>query len=292
MNSDRLFLLAFDHRQSLRTILEEAGHSDATPEVKGLVADGFARALLSVEDPRAAGILIDFEVGADVASRAREQGWVFALALEESGRRQLGISFDRVEHALKSYQPTFGKVLIRYNPGDPEEERRRQADLVRAVGQLCSERGAGLMLELLVPPLPTDVARTGGSLRLFDSELRPHLTVDAVNQIRSQGIHPAAWKVEGFSHPNHYHAVSAAILEGAKVAPLILTLGRGAELETVRGWLEASAGVPGYSGFAVGRSVWQEPVLAVLSGSIPRWRGVEEVAERYLDLIGVFTTPP
>lgn len=268
--------------------MHDAGWAGRELEVKQLIAEAFELALQSMRHPDTAVILIDPEVGAPVARRARDSGWTMAISLEASGRRVLRLESDEwVRRILAEYRPRLGKVLIRHNVGDPAEDRRFQLAEVLRAQRLCEESGSEMMLELLVPPLDSDLDRVGGDRRAFDLDIRPDLTVKAIHEIREAGIAPSVWKIEGFSRREDYESVGEATAPGAKSQPRLLTLGRGADLPTVAEWLRMSVSVSGYAGFAVGRTLWQDPVLAALGNPAERTGRVTEIADRYRQLVQI-----
>src|SRR5690606_26187998 len=142
--------------------------------------------------------------------------------------------------------------------------------------------GVELMLELLVPPLDADLVRVDGDLERYERELRPALTVDAVSEVRAAGITPDVWKVEGFYGSADYGAVARAAADGLEATPRLLVLGRGARFDVVRRWLGLSKGVPGFAGFAIGRTLWEDLAIAHLEGVHPD--STEQSCSRFLEL--------
>jgi myo-inositol catabolism protein IolC len=67
-----------------------------------------------------------------------------------------------------------------------------------------------------------------------------------------------------------------------------IVLGRGADDAQVRRWLATAAGVPGYIGFAVGRTDFWEPLVGWRAGRIPRDAAVAQIAGRYREFVDVF----
>jgi 5-dehydro-2-deoxygluconokinase len=64
-------------------------------------------------------------------------------------------------------------------------------------------------------------------------------------------------------------------------------LGRGDKVSAVHRWLATAAQVPGFTGFAVGRTVWWEPLRAFMAGG-SREVAVESIAHNYLDLVDTY----
>ena len=69
-----------------------------------------------------------------------------------------------------------------------------------------------------------------------------------------------------------------------------VVLGRGASDEKVDAWLRAGSGVPGYIGFAIGRSIFGDAVkaFAAAGDDYDREAGAEQIAEKYRRFIDVY----
>ena len=69
-----------------------------------------------------------------------------------------------------------------------------------------------------------------------------------------------------------------------------VVLGRGASDDKVDEWLRAGAGLPGYEGFAIGRSIFAESVKAYAADpdGFDRGAAVEKIAEKYRRFIDVY----
>ena len=61
-------------------------------------------------------------------------------------------------------------------------------------------------------------------------------------------------------------------------------LGRNAPMASVEHWIDVAAPLPGYAGFAVGRSIWEQPLLDLLAQRIDRNEAVRSMAARYRTL--------
>ena len=70
-----------------------------------------------------------------------------------------------------------------------------------------------------------------------------------------------------------------------------IILGRGSNDQKVLEWLRNAAGVPGFIGFAVGRTSFWEPLVALRDGKMSREQAVEEIARRYLEWVRAFEQP-
>jgi 5-dehydro-2-deoxygluconokinase len=67
-----------------------------------------------------------------------------------------------------------------------------------------------------------------------------------------------------------------------------IVLGRGEDEAHVQTWLTTAAGVPGFIGFAVGRTTFWEPLIAWREQKISREAASAEIARRYRQWVEVF----
>ncbi len=283
------FALAFDHRNSLRRdFMHLAG--PPTPEqratmvaAKGVVADALIAVAPQVSPDRAV-LLIDDEYGGQFVPEAQAGGIGVAMPVEESGRAELrylcGGHPDRI---ITACRPDYVKVLIRYNPGGDEAMNARQRARLRKLWDWLEGRPERLMLELLVPPEPAQLAAVGHDQSRFDRETRAGLTVQAIGQIAGDGLRPALWKIEGPESRDDAARIAGAV-RSADPGAGCLVLGRGADDGAVRRWLAIAAATDGFTGFAVGRTIWWDALRRFADGG-DRDVAVQAVAARYLDLV-------
>jgi myo-inositol catabolism protein IolC len=59
-------------------------------------------------------------------------------------------------------------------------------------------------------------------------------------------------------------------------------LGRGADDAKVDHWLRQAAPVDGFVGFAIGRSIWWDPLKAYLENELDRPAAAQRIGENYL----------
>ena len=67
-----------------------------------------------------------------------------------------------------------------------------------------------------------------------------------------------------------------------------IVLGRGEDDSKVRQWLKTAADVPGFIGFAVGRTSFWGPLTDWKDGRITREAAVSEIARRYRQWVNIF----
>jgi myo-inositol catabolism protein IolC len=290
-----LYLLPFDHRHSYETdmfglappLTPEQRHGIA--ESKQLIYEGFRQALGPGVPPGWAGILVDEEFGAEILRDANERGYVTALATERSGTPELELEYGAgfAQH-IEAFGPTFAKVLVRYNVEDEAAGNDRQRLVLKRLSDYCRTAGPMFMVELLVPATKEQLESVKGETAAYDLHLRPGLMCRAIRSFQGDGIEPDVWKVEGLDRREDCERVVEAARRGDRPDVGCIVLGRGADENKVRAWLEVAASVPGFIGFAVGRTTFWEAVTDYLANKTTRDEATSRIAQRYLAWTGIF----
>ena len=286
----QIFALAFDHRNSLRRDFmhltgQPAPEQHATMvAAKGVVTDALVEAAPQVSPDRPV-LLIDHEYGGEFVPLAQAAGIRVAMPAEESGQAELRyLCGGHPERVIAAHHPDYVKVLIRYNPdGGTDDMNARQRARLRQLSNWLEGRPERLMLELLVPPEPAQLAAVGHDQSRFDRETRAGLTVTAIDQIAGDGLRPALWKIEGPESLQDAARIAGAV-RSVQADAGCLVLGRGADAAAVRRWLAIAAATDGFTGFAVGRTIWWD-ALEGFAGGGDRDTAVRAVTARYLDLV-------
>ena len=262
-----LYIVAFDHRTAFTDRLPAASDRASIIDAKRVIYDGFLRAVADGADPDAAGIIVDEEYGAEIAREARSRGTTFAMPVEVSGKSEFDFAYG------DAFEPTFAKALTRYDAdGDPDVNARQAERLARLTAAL-EDRPTQLMLEVLVP----------------DREPRAELMARAIEALRDAGVEPDLWKVDALTEASECADVVAACRAGGRPEVGVIVLGRGADEGFVASAVRAAAATDGYVGFAIGRTIWGEPLEGYLSGGADRAAAEVEIAAAYTRLVGVFT---
>jgi myo-inositol catabolism protein IolC len=290
-----LYVLAFDHRGSFEKNLfgftgppvpdDAARITDA----KTVIFEGFVAALDDGAPREAAGLLVDEQYGSDIARRARKEGLTLAMPVEKSGQPEFDFdNGDRFGEHIEEFDPTFAKVLVRYNPEGDREMNARQAARLKTLSDWLHERGRKFLFELLVPAESSQLEAVGGDADRFDQELRPKLMLGTIEELRGHGVEPDVWKIEGLDRSEDCRAVAELVRAGGRDDVMCVVLGRGANAAAVESWLRAGAGVPGYRGFAIGRTIWWDPLKAYLGGSADRTEAARRISGTYRRMIEVY----
>jgi myo-inositol catabolism protein IolC len=286
--SKDLFILAYDHRGSFQSKLFGI-HGDPTREqteeiasYKKIIYDGFKKALELGVPKESAGILADEQFGSEILKDAKKNGIIFALPAEKSGQNEFDFQFGSEFGAhIKKFDPAFVKVLVRYNPEDDAEMNRRQAKRLRELSDYCHSNSQLYLFELLVPATEDQLIRVEGDTKRFDRELRAKLMVQAMEELVQAGVEPDIWKLEGVDSKEDAQMLADQAHKDGRENVGVVILGRGENDEKVSEWLTLAAQVKGYIGFAVGRTIFWNPLKAVKDGKISRDEATQQIAHNY-----------
>ena len=69
---------------------------------------------------------------------------------------------------------------------------------------------------------------------------------------------------------------------------MCVVLGRGANDDAVDHWLRMGAGVPGYVGLAIGRSIWWDALKGFLDGGLSHEDAAAQISTNYRRFIDVY----
>jgi 5-dehydro-2-deoxygluconokinase len=293
--SKPLYLLAFDHRASFERDLFGASHPipdkvrAGISDAKEVIYEGFVEATRRGVPRDAAGILVDEQYGTSVARKARSAGHVLAMPVEKSGQAEFEFAYgEEFGRHIEEADPTFAKVLVRYNPDGDQEVNRRQTERLARLSAWLHERDRLFLFELLVPATAEQLGRVGGDQRRYDREIRPGLVVRIIQAMQDGGAEPDVWKIEGLDSAEACTEVVAAARAGGRDGVCCIVLGRGAKEAQVIEWLRIAASVPGFDGFAVGRTLWEQPLRDMIAGAVGRSEAVDRIAARYVETVRGF----
>lgn len=290
-----LYILPFDHRGTFQSKMF-GWKGDLTPEqtaeiaaAKGVIYDAFKAGLAGGIDPKHSGILVDEQFGTAILADAAKHGYSTSCPAEKSGQDEFDFEYgEEFGKHIEAVKPTFCKVLVRYNPEGDKELNQRQASRLKRLSDWLHAHGKMFMFELLVPAEKAQLERFKGDKRAFDTELRPKLMADAIHQLQDAGIEADVWKIEGLESVEDCKRIVAAAHRGGREKVGCIVLGRGEDDKKVREWLSVAAKVPGFIGFAVGRTTFWDPLVDYRAKKLSREAAVAEIARRYREWCDIF----
>jgi myo-inositol catabolism protein IolC len=292
--ADSMYILAFDHRGSFQKKLLGIPGTPTSDQVvriqeaKGIIFSGFRKAVEAGAPGGTCGILVDEEFGADVARAAQDLGVVLAMPVEKSGLDEFDFEYgDAFGEHIRAFDPTYSKVLVRYNPEGDQQANERQAARLARLGRWLSENSRQYLFEMLVPAEEHQLAQVAGDGERYDRELRPGLVIGAIQELQAAGVEPDVWKIEGLESGEDCERVAAAARADGRDHVRCIVLGRGGDERKVRGWLKTAAAVPGFVGFAVGRTIWWDALERWLAGGSGD-AAAATIADKYRRLIDAY----
>jgi myo-inositol catabolism protein IolC len=283
-----LYLLPFDHRHSY---VSGMFHLDspltttqrrAVIESKQVIYDGFRCALGGELTVDTAGVLVDEEFGTAILRDANRSGYATALSTERSGSAEFEFEYGSAFAAhIEAFQPTFAKALVRYNPEGDVALNARQTARLKQLSDYCRTVGQRFMFELLVPATEAQKVRSGADQDTYDQYMRPALMLQAISAIQDAGVEPDIWKIEGLDRREDCERVVAVARRDGRDEVGCIVLGRHADDEKVVSWLRTAASVPGFIGFAVGRTTFWDAVSDYVKKRMTRNEAAARIALRY-----------
>jgi myo-inositol catabolism protein IolC len=293
----KLYIMAFDHRGSFQkkmfgiegdpTAEETAQIADA----KHLIYEGMTEAVSRGAQAAESGVLVDEQFGSDIPQLARAAGLKLSMPVEKSGQNEFDFQYgaDFGAH-IEKYDPDFSKVLVRYNPEDPDTEmNQRQLGRLKELADWLHAHDRKFLFELLVPATDAQLAKVDGDADRYDAELRPELMRRAIEETQAFGCEVDIWKIEGVDERSDAEMLAKQARSGAgREGVTCVLLGRGASTEKVEEWLQAASTVDGFIGFAIGRSIWWDALKGFLAKDLDRATAASQIADNYLHFVNVY----
>ena len=292
----KLYILAFDHRGSFQKKMFGI-QGDPTPEetarivdAKHLIYEGMTEAVSRGAEASATGVLVDEQFGGTIPEQAHAAGLKLAMPVEKSGENHFDFEYgdDFGAHILK-FNPDFSKVLVRYNPEDPDVDmNREQLIKLKRLADWLHEHDRKFLFELLVPATEAQLAKVDGAPPLRH---RTAAGADAPHDRGDPGFgcEVDIWKIEGVDERSDAEILAKQARSGeGRAGVTCVLLGRGASTEKVEQWLQAASTVDGFIGFAIGRSIWWDALKGFLAEDLDRAAAASQIADNYLHFVEVY----
>jgi len=291
----KLYILAFDHRGSFQKKMFGID-GDPTPEqtdtiadAKHLIFEGMVKATERGVDNDRTGTLVDEQFGGDIPGQAKEMGLKLAMPVEKSGQNDFDFEYgDDFGAHIESFDPHFSKVLVRHNPDGDAEMNERQIERLKRLSDWLHENNRKFLFELLVPAEDAQLESVAGDTDRYDSELRAELMRRVIETYQEAGVEADVWKIEGVDRREDCEMLARQSRSGGRDNVACVLLGRGASDEKVDHWVRQAAGVDGFVGFAIGRTIWWDALEAFLNGSLDRDAATDKIADNYLRFVELY----
>jgi myo-inositol catabolism protein IolC len=290
-----LYLLPFDHRASYISGLfgwKEPLNVEQMVTVahsKHVIYAGFQQAIADHVAKDRVGILVDEEFGSAILRDAASKGYITVVSVEKSGQEEFEFAYgeDFAQH-IEAFHPTFAKVLVRYNPEGDVVLNQRQVSRLTRLSDYLHQAQTLFMFELLVPASPMQLEQVERDANAYDLQVRPGLMMQAIQALQDAGVEPDVWKVEGLDRQEDCVKMVEMARRGGRNSVSLIVLGRGVERDRVVRWLKTSASVPGFIGFAVGRTSFWQPLVDVEAKRISKEEAATHIAHNFEAWIHIF----
>jgi 5-dehydro-2-deoxygluconokinase len=270
-----LYILAFDHRRQLLELARQSGRGlDVIPRLKELFLQAVEQiaAKMKDQDPQGTiGVIVDERFGQDVLNAVTGRGWWIARPVELPGSRPLVFEHGRCigSQLIRWPREHTVKCLAQFHPDDEPMLRLEQEAQLRALYEATRESGHELLVELVVPKLPAEA---------------PEALYRAMLRLYNIGVYPEWWKLQ--PQPREvWSRLDELIDRRDPYCRGVVLLGMNAAAEELTHAFREAAGSGMCRGFAIGRTIFQGPSLAWLSGQIGDQSLVAQVRESFEYLI-------
>ncbi len=177
-----------------------------------------------------AGILVDEEFGAAILRDAASHGSITCMPAEKSGQKEFEFEYgEAFGRHYEEFNPTFAKVLVRYNPEGDAEMNQRQTERLRRLSDYLAKSRRLFMIELIVPPEKTQLDHLSCDQAAYDRELRPKLMIETIQTLQNAKIEPDVWKVEGLDRRTDCERIVETARREGRTEVGCIVLGRGSD---------------------------------------------------------------
>jgi len=271
--AEGLMAFAIDHRVQLEAMADEAGAPrDRIAAFKVLAVKAAAR----VADGRPGfGMLLDGIHGREALFRAADHPFWIGRPVELPGSRPLEFegSADIGSSLIEWPVGQTIKCLCFYHPDDPPELKEKQERQLVRLHAAARAIGRELLVEIIAGkhgPLEDDTVAS------------------VVERLYALGVKPDWWKLEPLKTAAAWRAVAAAIERNDPLCRGIVLLGLEAPEEDLEAAFVVAVKEPIVKGFAVGRTIFNEPVRAWLRGSLDDEGAIDAMASKFARLVAAW----
>ncbi len=271
--ADGLMALAIDHRAQMEAMADEAGvPREKIAAFKVLAVEAAGR----IANGRPGfGMLIDGNYGREALFRAADHPFWIGRPVELPGSRPLEFE-GGADVGTSLIEWPVGqtiKCLCFYHPDDPPALKEQQERQLLRLYAAARTVGRELLIEI--------IAGKHGALK-------DDTVSSVVQRLYDLGIKPDWWKLEPLKTPAAWRAVADVIERNDPLCRGIVLLGLEAPEEDLEAAFAIAASEPMVKGFAVGRTIFNEPARAWLRGSITDEAAIDAMASKFGRLAGAW----
>jgi 5-dehydro-2-deoxygluconokinase len=276
---EEVFALAFDHRNQFFELAQSVGADESRlPKLKRLLVDAVADTERALGLYGRIGILCDDRYGQDALNEATGRGWWIGRPVELPGSNPL--EFDRgrsVGTQLIAWpREHVVKCLVKYHPDEAIDTRIENEAQIRALYDAVQASGHELLLEIVPPPELPHLPNAA-----------PDTVVRALKRLYNLGIQPEWWKLAPMPAAE-WRAIDALVAERDPYCRGVVVLGLNAPIDKLAAGFHEARASRLCRGFAVGRTIFQDPSRAWLAGEIDDRELLRRVRESFTALVAAW----
>ena len=261
--------LAFDHRSQLEDLADECGADrNRISDLKLLIAE----AVQEVNSSETRGILVDDTYGLGVLDKLTGSGWWIGRPVEKPGSRPLEFEKGNTIGLTLLDWPAehIAKCLVYYHPDDDEDLKQEQINRLSDLCKACCRTEHELLIEVIAP---TDMPKDDFTI------------LESVREIYQSGIKPDWWKLPPPVSNDEWSNLSDVIIENDPYCRGVVLLGLNAPTEELKKGFAIAGSHNICKGFAVGRSIFQEPAKAWLLNQASDEDTVTAISKNYSEIV-------
>lgn len=270
---NELKLIAFDHRLQFLELAKKY-NKDIKDIIQAKNLIGKAAKQIIQQHPDT-GVIIDDQYAAQVLNSFNELDCFIARPVETPNQTPLRFSDGKDLTKTLSQWPINHniKCLVNYHPDDMYALRIKQEDRLIQLHNAARDTGHGLLIEII--PTPNSV-----------------VTEKTLSQILQRfydiGLYPDWWKLPSPKSTKAFERIEQVIDDNDPFCQGVLLLGQLATTEQIATNFQNFVNFKHCKGFAIGRAIFNNPVIQWFSGKIPDNTLVDLVATNYNQVIAQY----
>lgn len=259
--------LAFDHRWQFEDLAQKHGRdAKAISRYKSLVAEAAKRVGAGV---RGAGVILDDKFGREALYALTGRGLWIARPVELP--RSVPVEYEHgpdIFETLRAWPAEhIVKVLVFYQPDDPDALRAAQEARIAELARACIATGHEFLLEVIPPRV-----KPGEGAELI---------IGTVERFYDIGVMPDWWKLPPLPDAAAWGRLGDLVRARDPHCRGIVILGQEVSDSELRRAFDAAAGEPLVRGFAIGRTIFWEPAERWFSGAVDDEAAIAAVTANY-----------
>ncbi len=253
-----LYIFAFDHRRQLVELAQQCGRGrEVIARLKLLFLRAVEEVAVKLQQRGAQGnigVIADERFAADVLNAVSGRGWWIARPVELPGSRPLVFERGRSvgSQLVRWPREQIVKCLVQFHPDDEPILRLEQEAQIHALYEATRVSGHELLLELVIP----NIAHSD-----------PDSLYRTMQRLYNIGVYPEWWKLQ--SQPRAvWQKIDDLIGQRDPYCHGVVLLGMNAAADELIHSFRETVGSRVCRGFAIGRTIFQEPSRVWMNGEI------------------------